>query len=193
MASMDANNADRLAVLRDLLLTKGVRQYGLDDVSQLEHALQAAWLAERAGESDAMVAAALLHDIGHMVHDLGEEVGENPAAQGIDNVHEEAGRRFLAAWFGDDVTAPVRLHVDAKRYLCGAEPGYFALLSPDSVLSLSLQGGPMDAAEQDAFAALPFSAEAVRLRRYDDAAKVPGLATPDVDHFLPHVERGLRP
>jgi phosphonate degradation associated HDIG domain protein len=185
-------NSDRLAILRDLLLTKGVRQYGLDHVTQLEHALQAAWLAERAGESDAMVAAALLHDIGHMVHDLGEEVGENPAALGIDDSHEEAGRRFLAAWFGEDVTAPVRLHVDAKRFLCGSEADYFAKLSPDSVLSLSLQGGPMAADEQAAFAALPYSAEAVRLRRYDDAAKVQGLATPHVDHFLRHVERSLR-
>jgi phosphonate degradation associated HDIG domain protein len=191
MPHASLTNSDRLAVLRDLLLTKGVRQYGLDNVSQLEHALQAAWLAERAGEDDAMVTAGLLHDVGHMVHDLGDELGENLAAHGIDDVHEEAGRRFLAAWFDDDVTAPVRLHVDAKRFLCGSEPEYFAKLSPDSVLSLKLQGGPMDADEQALFAALPFSADAVRLRRYDDAAKVPALATPHVDHFLRYVERSL--
>ena len=180
---------DRVEVLRNLLLTKGVRQYGLDDVNQLEHALQAAWHAERAGTGDALVTAALLHDIGHMVHDL----GENPAAEGIDDLHEQVGCRFLERWFGPEVTEPVRLHVAAKRYLCGAEPDYAAGLSSDSVRSLALQGGPMDAAEQRAFLALPHSEAAVLLRRCDEAAKVAGLATPDVAYFLPAEARCLRP
>jgi len=178
----------RLAMLREILLTRGERRYGLDHLSQLRHALQAAWLAERAGCDDAMIAAALLHDIGHMVHDL----GENPAADGIDDEHEAVGARFLEGWFEEAVAAPVRLHVAAKRYLCGSDPGYFALLSPDSVRSLALQGGPMDEAEQASFRALPFSAEAARLRRFDEAAKDPDLETPDLDHFLPSVERCLR-
>jgi phosphonate degradation associated HDIG domain protein len=177
----------RVALLRGVMLSKGVHQYGLDDLSQLQHALQAAWQAERAGLGDAMIAAALLHDIGHMVHDL----GENPAADGIDDEHEEVGARFLESWFPPAVSAPVRLHVAAKRYLCGSDPSYFALLSPDSVRSLALQGGPMTAAEQDAFRALPFSAQAVQLRRFDEGAKDPDLVTPDIDFFLPAVERCL--
>lgn len=177
-----------LAEIARLLDVNGQHRYGLSDINQIQHALQAAWLAERNGDPDALVAAALLHDIGHMVHDL----GENPAAEGIDDRHEEAGHAFLQDLFGPEVTEPVRLHVAAKRYLCGKEADYFAKLSADSVLSLSLQGGPMSAAEIAAFEALPYWREAVQLRRYDEGAKVKGLATPDVRHFLPAVERCLR-
>ena len=123
-----------------------------------------------------------------MVHEL----GDNPAEQGVDDRHEELGHAFLCAWFGPEVTEPVRLHVAAKRYLCGTEPDYFALLSPDSVLSLSLQGGPMSPEEAAAFAALPGARDAVQLRRFDEAAKVKDLETPPVEHFLPVVARCLR-
>jgi phosphonate degradation associated HDIG domain protein len=166
----------------------GRHRYGLSDLNQIQHGLQAAWLAEQAGDPPSLVAAALLHDIGHMLHDL----GENPAEGGIDDRHEEVGHAYLAERFGPEVTEPVRLHVEAKRYLCGKEPGYFATLSPDSVLSLSLQGGPMSAAEIAAFERLPLWREAVRLRRYDEGAKVKNLATPPLSHFLPYVEQALR-
>jgi phosphonate degradation associated HDIG domain protein len=166
----------------------GQRRYGLHHVNQLEHALQTAWLAERAGDPDALVAASLLHDIGHMVHRL----GDNPAARGTDDLHEELGHAYLCALFGPEVTEPVRLHVAAKRYLCAVEPDYFATLAADSVRSLALQGGPMSPAEAAAFAALPQADAAVRLRRYDDSAKVAGLETPDVAHFMPALERSLR-
>ena len=86
----------------------------------------------------------------------------------------------------------MRLHVAAKRFLCGTEADYFARLSPDSVLSLSLQGGPMSAEEAAAFRALPHSADAVKLRRYDEGAKVRGLKTPDLAHFMPYVTRCVR-
>ena len=179
---------DPVAMIAALLDGKGERNYGLSLVNQRAHALQAALLAEQSGCDSALIVAALLHDIGHMVHDLGED----PAAAGVDDRHEEVGQAFLAQYFGPEVTEPVRLHVDAKRYLCGSEPEYFAKLSDDSVRSLSLQGGPMTPAEAQDFAALPGAAAAVRLRRFDEAAKIKGLPTPPVAHFLPHVRACLR-
>ncbi len=178
---------ERLGTVAALLEEKGSQQYGLDAVTQLQHALQAATLAEADGGGHALIAAALLHDIGHMVHDL----GENPAGGGIDDRHEEVGQRWLARWFGPAVTEPVRMHVAAKRFLCATEPDYFARLSPDSVRSLGLQGGPMSADEAAAFRATPHADAAVRLRRYDEGAKRPDAQTPPVAHFLPYVARSL--
>jgi phosphonate degradation associated HDIG domain protein len=180
---------ERLKRIADILNLRAEGMYGLSAVNQQQHALQSAWLAEQNGCPDSLVVACLLHDIGHMVHDL----GENPAAAGIDDLHEAAGEAFLAPWFGPDVTEPVRLHVAAKRYLCGTEPDYFGKLSRDSVVSLELQGGPMQAAEAAEFAAMPGAAHAVQLRRFDEGAKVKGLQTPPVEHFLPAVERCLKP
>jgi phosphonate degradation associated HDIG domain protein len=179
----------RLQKIADLLTLKADGLYGLSDINQRQHALQAAWLAEKTGCPDSLIVASLLHDVGHLVHDL----GDNPAEAGVDDLHEERGYEFLAAWFGPEVTEPVRLHVAAKRYLCATEADYFSKLSRDSVLSLSLQGGPMSTAEVTAFDALPQSAAAVKLRRFDEQAKVKNLDTPDVEHFLPAVERCLRP
>lgn len=179
---------DAITELAGLLEGKGARRYGLSAVSQLQHALQAALLAEQAGCDAALVTAALLHDIGHMVHGL----GEGPAEEGIDDRHEELGRAYLAPLFGPEVTEPVRLHVPVKRYLCATEQAYFATLSPDSVLSLKLQGGPMSADEVARFRALPHAEAAVRLRRFDEGAKVAELPTPPVAHFLPYVRVCLR-
>jgi phosphonate degradation associated HDIG domain protein len=177
---MTDDPADMIAALVD---GKGEGRYGLADVNQRAHALQAAWLAERSGCGAALIVAALLHDIGHLVHDL----GDNPAAEGLDDRHEEVAYDFLRHYFGPDVTEPVRRHVAAKRYLCAVESDYFGRLSEDSVLSLSLQGGPMSEQEVEAFAALPHAAAAVQLRRFDEAAKVRGLETPPVECFLPYV------
>jgi len=168
------------AELLGIYAGRATRRYGLSDINQLQHALQAAAHAEADGASPATIVAALLHDVGHMIHDLGED----PASAGIDDRHEALGADWLDTRVGPEIGQPVRLHVEAKRFLCGTEPGYFALLSEDSVRSLALQGGPMSSAEADAFRALPFSAEAVRLRRYDEAAKDPRARTPDFDHFL---------
>jgi phosphonate degradation associated HDIG domain protein len=181
-------NDPRLARIADLLTLKADGRYGLHDITQRQHALQSAWQAEREGGDAALITASLLHDIGHLVHDL----GGNPAERGVDDRHEALGHAFLAAWFGSEVTEPVRLHVAAKRYLCATEADYIARLSPDSVLSLSLQGGPMSVEEVAAFAALPEAAAAVRLRRFDEAAKVKDLETPPVAHFLPYVAECLR-
>ena len=147
-----------------------------------EEAMQLA-LAEADAATPATVLASLLHDVGHMIHGLGED----PASRGIDDVHEELGAKWLAERFGPDVSEPVRLHVVAKRYLCTVESDYFGKLAADSVRSLKLQGGLMSAEEVGIFRANPFHAEAVRLRRYDDDAKDPRASTPDFDHYLRHV------
>lgn len=157
---------------------RGGESYG-EGVSQLEHALQAASLAERAGAPASMVAAALLHDIGHMLHGLPEDIAE----QGVDAQHESIGSAWLSRHFGPEVSEPVRLHVDAKRYLAAAEANYFELLSEASKLSLRLQGGPFLPEEARAFLGRPFAREAIQLRRWDDEAKAVGRATPDLQHF----------
>ena len=166
----------------------GGRDYGSERVRQLEHALQCAALAEAEGASAALITAALLHDIGHLIHDVGQRPGE----RGIDDRHEVLGEDWLRQWFSAEVTEPVRLHVAAKRYLTGTDIGYFATLSPASVRSLELQGGPFSAKEAAQFIELPQASEAVRLRRWDEAAKVPGKATPELKHFRRHLEASRR-
>ena len=161
------------------LAERGTGQYGLSDVSQLEHALQSAMLAEANGADDALVIAALFHDIGHLFTDTDQALAD----RGIDDRHEVAGARTLGLAFGPEVADPVRLHVAAKRYLCTVEPDYFDRLSADSVRSLELQGGTMDTAERAAFEAEPGHQAAISLRRIDDAAKVTGLETPALEDY----------
>jgi phosphonate degradation associated HDIG domain protein len=152
----------------------GADAYHGEAVTQREHALQTALGARRAGAPDALVAAALLHDVGHLLHALGEDA----AARGIDARHEEVGADRLAPHFPPEVVEPVRLHVAAKRWLCAAEPAYAAGLSPASVRSLELQGGPMGPEEAARFLDGPYGRDAVLLRRCDEAGKVAGLETP---------------
>ena len=149
-----------------LFEARGHERYG-GRVTQLDHALQCASLAAEAGALDSLVVASLLHDYGHLIEDRGQTAERD----GVDGAHEAVGARALAAWFGPAVTAPIALHVAAKRYLCATEPGYFEALSPASQLSLELQGGPFGATEAAAFAARPFAREAVQLRRWDDWGK----------------------
>ncbi|CAN5919544.1 HD domain-containing protein [soil metagenome] len=169
--------------LLDIFVGRATRRYGLSAINQLQHALQSAAHAESDGAPPPTVLASLLHDVGHMIHHLGED----PAARGLDDAHEELGAAWLAQRFAPAVSEPVRLHVTAKRYLCTVESDYFGKLAPDSVRSLQLQGGLMSPDEVDAFRGNPFHAEAVRLRRYDEAAKDPQATTPDFDHYLRHV------
>ncbi len=152
----------------------GARDHLGEPVPIGEHMLQAGALAEAAGAEGALVVAALLHDIGHL---LDEDEDEDR--------HGEAGANWLSQWFGAAVIEPVRLHVPAKRYLCAADAEYFGLLSAESVRTLSLQGGPMTAAEVAAFEALPFSRDAVAIRRWDDQAKDPVVTPPRFAHFEP--------
>jgi len=175
------------AVFR-LFAERGSGLYFGEAVTETEHALQTAHLAEAADAAPALVAAALLHDVGHLLHSLGEDVAD----RGIDGRHEDVGAAWLARHFGPAVADPVRLHVAAKRYLCATEPAYLAGLSPASRRSLELQGGPFTDAEQAAFRAEPHREAALALRRWDDAAKVPGLAVPGVEHYRPHLEAALK-
>ncbi|GAB4394871.1 MAG: HD domain-containing protein [Kiloniellaceae bacterium] len=171
-----------------LLAELGTDRYGGEEVSQLTHALQCAVFAQRAGAADALVAAALLHDIGHLVNPK----DEGATLRGIDAAHETVGAAYLARWFGPAVTAPVAQHVAAKRYLCQAEEGYFDRLSEESVRSLAVQGGPFTDAQAAAFMARPYAEEAVALRRWDELAKDPEMATPALEDFRPLLERTLR-
>lgn len=164
---------------------EGSAEYFGEAVTQAGHMLQAGALAEAAGAPAHLVAAALLHDIGHF---HGTVTGRDLMEGGQDNRHSHTGADWLARWFGPEVTEPVRLHVAAKRYLCTAEPGYFALLSEASVHTLRVQGGPMTAEQARAFEALPAAADAVAVRRWDEQAKDPELAAPDFDHFRPLLE-----
>ena len=159
---------------------RGQETYG-EGISQLEHAVQCAAFAERDGADAALVTATLLHDIGHLLHDLPADVADS----GIDTQHEASGSAWLSRHFGLAVTEPVRMHVAAKRYLATMEPGYFDRLSDASKLSLRLQGGPMTATQAAAFAAEPFFADAIRLRRWDEEGKIIGYHGPALDHFLP--------
>jgi phosphonate degradation associated HDIG domain protein len=172
----------------DLFNACGQAAYHGEAVSQTEHALQAAYLAEQDGAADALVVAALLHDIGHLIHGL----PENIAQRGVDGRHEEAGAAWLSRHFGPDVTEPVRLHVAAKRYLCAVVGQYLAQLSPASKLSLTLQGGAYAPSEVAVFEQEPHYREAVRLRRYDDQAKVAGMSVPPLEHYRDRVEAAAR-
>ena len=170
-----------------LFARRGGDSYG-EGVSQLAHALQCATLAERNHVPASEIVAALLHDIGHLIHDLPETIAD----EGIDTEHESLGAAWLSQHFDASVSDPVRLHVAAKRYLCAVEPGYFAELSPASVQSLELQGGPMDAALQAGFRHEPLHEAAIRLRRLDDEGKDPAMATPPLGHFRRYVEETIR-
>lgn len=176
---------DPVGHLLGLLAALGGDRYGGEEVTQLAHALQCATFAQREGASDSLVAAALLHDIGHLVNPK----DEGATLRGIDAAHETVGAGYLARWFGPAVSAPVAQHVAAKRYLCHAEQGYFARLSEESVRSLALQGGPFTAGEAEAFLARPHAAEAVALRRWDELAKDPEMVTPGLEEFRPLLER----
>jgi phosphonate degradation associated HDIG domain protein len=184
---MSTPSEKTLEEIRAAFAKRGHEGYG-EGVSQLEHALQCAIFAERAGAPEPLIVATLLHDIGHMLHDLPEDIADT----GIDTEHESLGSAWLSQHFGPEVSEPVRLHVAAKRYLSASEAGYYGVLSEASKLSLKLQGGPMSTEEQAKFSSERFFKEAVLLRRWDDEGKVVGMETPDLSHFEPMIQRSLR-
>jgi gamma-butyrobetaine dioxygenase len=179
--------------LGSLFVQEGARDYFGEAVTQAEHMLQAAALARAAGGAPALIAAALLHDVGHfpLRHGIGT-LGGGQLMAGTDNRHSDTGATWLSRWFPPEVTEPVRLHVAAKRYLCATEPGYLAELSEASAYTLSVQGGPMDPAQCAEFAAGPYARQAVALRRWDDAAKDPGAKVPGFEHYRPILAGLLR-
>jgi phosphonate degradation associated HDIG domain protein len=175
-----------LADIEHLFELKGGRMYAGEPVTQLEHALQCAQLAEQEGAPASLIVAALLHDLGHMLNDQ----GDTPTLRGIDDKHQYVALPFLRGLFDDEVLEPIRLHVDAKRYLCVRGDGetsgaaYWAALSEDSKRSLELQGGVFSSAEAEAFIARPHAAAGVRVRLWDDRAKIAGAKTPPLRHYL---------
>jgi len=174
--------------LLNLLETKGSNiKYGDENVTQLEHALQCAELAEKNNFSKQIITAALLHDIGHLLYD-----GEDPIHEGKDGYHESLGADYLSSYYGDEVTRPIRAHVACKRYLSSVEKGYYDILSEASKISLKAQGGPFTKDEAEEFIKKPFMKEAVELRRFDDQAKVLNKKTPNLEHFKNYLEKSLK-
>lgn len=171
--------------IESLFDRRGAEQYSGEPVSQLQHALQTAQLAELAGADDELVTAALLHDLGHLLN----EQGETPSLRGIDDLHQYFALPFLRGLFGERVLQAIQGHVDAKRYLCATRPDYWASLSDDSKRSLELQGGIFSAEQAQAFIARPHSQEAVHLRLWDDQAKEANRPTPALSHYLDRARR----
>jgi len=171
--------------IRHLFDTYGAMAYSGEPVTQLQHALQTAALAEDAHASEALVGAAFLHDLGHLLN----LQGETPSERGIDDLHQYFALPFLRPLFSDAVLEPIRLHVDAKRCLCAIDAEYFSRLSADSVRSLKLQGGIFSADEAQAFLEKPFARDALSLRRWDDLAKQPDRDTPALEHYIQLIER----
>jgi phosphonate degradation associated HDIG domain protein len=178
-----------LTQIEQLFALRGAEQYAGEPVTQLEHALQCALLAESEDAGDELVTAALLHDLGHMLHGL----GATPTLRGVDDGHQYRALRFLRGRFGAAVIDPIKLHVDAKRYLCAVRPAYFTGLSEDSRRSLQLQGGVFDAGQAEGFIAQSGAAQAVRLRMWDDQAKQAGRTTPSLPYYLERASRCAAP
>jgi [1-hydroxy-2-(trimethylamino)ethyl]phosphonate dioxygenase len=167
---------------------QGAGEYLGEPVSMTEHMLQSAYAAEQEGASAQLVAAALLHDYGHFIHELPAD----SAQHGVDTQHEEVAHSFLSKHFGPEIAEPIRMHVAAKRYLCATDPSYTEQLSPASILSLELQGGPFSPAEVAEFDESPYAEDAVRLRRWDDIGKIAGLETPGLEHYRDVLRQSLR-
>jgi len=160
---------------RALMESRGAEPYG-ENVSIAAHSLLTARAAEEAAAEESLIAACLLHDVGHWLD-------EPDDAYGIHS-HGELGGNWVAARFGPEVSEPVRLHVEAKRYLCSLEPGYFDRLSSASVYTLGKQGGPMSRAEAIKFESRPFFEDACRLRRLEDEfGKLTGVDVPSLDRY----------
>jgi phosphonate degradation associated HDIG domain protein len=172
----------------DLFNQKGHSLYGGEAVTQLEHALQAATFAKNNNASDALITASLLHDIGHLLHEL----PDNAPDHGVDDLHEELAALFLQKHFVQEVVEPVKLHVQAKRYLCFVDATYYDSLSEPSRQSLALQGGIMNAEEAQEFEQFANYKEAVLLRTWDDLAKDPNMHTEPIESFASHIANSLK-
>ena len=179
---------DIVEYLLELLKKKGSdMKYGGENVSQLDHALQCAELAEENKLPNSTITAALLHDIGHLLYE-----DTDPIHEGKDGHHENLGADYLSKYFGEEVINPIRAHVDSKKYLALVEDGYYNCLSEASQISLAAQGGPFTKEEADEFIKKPFMKEAVEMRRFDDMAKILNKKTPDLNHFKPYLEEAFR-
>jgi len=178
---------EKVQLLFDYLKARGQEHYE-EEVTQMAHALQAAYQAREGGFSDELVTAALLHDIGHMLADDPVEAN-NPTI--VNDLHEELAADYLKEIFPDAVTEPIRLHVPAKRYLCTTDPAYYEDLSEASKKSFHLQGGRMSEEERAAFERHPFYREAVQLRIWDDRAKDLEWAVPEIEAYAAAARQAL--
>ena len=167
--------------LAAMMAGRGQRSYG-ENITISEHSLITAAAAEAHGAHDTLIAACLLHDVGHWLDEPDDDYGIHG--------HGETGGDWVADRFQEAVAEPVRLHVDAKRYLCATDPEYHDRLSPASQYTLTKQGGPMSADEAAAFEARPYANDAVQLRKWeDDYGKLAGAVIPPLSHFRPLLER----
>jgi phosphonate degradation associated HDIG domain protein len=185
VTSVELDRNTIVAFLARVFAERGAEEYLGEPVTIAEHMLQGAMLAEKEEAGDELVAAALLHDIGHFTGAF----GTYSPADTEDRHHDEEGARLLAPFFPAVIVECVRLHVAAKRYLCATDPSYLTKLSSASVHTLSLQGGPMDAQEVAAFRLNPFHREAVRVRLWDEGGKRPDVGTPPFAHYAPLLQR----
>ena len=180
-------NENIVNYLLDLLEKKGSNMiYGGENVSQLDHALQCAELAEKNKLPRPIVAAALLHNIRHILYEDKDTIHE-----GKEGHHENLGANYLSKYFGEEVINPIRAHVDSKRYLASVEDGYYDLLSEASQISLAAQGGPFSKKEAEAFINKPYMRDAVEMRRFDDMAKIVNKKTPSLLHFKPYLDEAF--
>ena len=187
-APTEEDSVDVVEQLIRIFAEYGRGVYFGEAITETEHALQCAHLARAAGADDRLTAAALLHDVGHLLHGL----PENAAETGTDGRHEGVGAAWLLRYFEADVVEPVRLHVVAKRYLSAVEPDYLERLSPASRLSLQLQGGPFTLDEVRRFELEPGCQAALAVRRWDDQAKIPGLQVPGLEAYHDCLQVALR-
>ena len=188
MKPNELNAGNIVEFIADIFERRGAESYLGEPVTMSEHMLQGAWLAEQDGAPEELVAAALLHDIGHYTSEFGTYSPDDVE----DKHHDEAGGEVLAPFFPPVIVECVRLHVSAKRYLCATDPTYFSKLSPASVHTLSLQGGPMSAEEVAEFRSNPFHDEAVRVRIWDEGGKVANMKTRAFRDYLPLLERVVK-
>jgi len=184
----ELNTGNIVEFIADIFERRGAESYLGEPVTMSEHMLQGAWLAEQDGAPEELVAAALLHDIGHYTSEFGTYSPDDVE----DKHHDEAGGEVLAPFFPPVIVECVRLHVSAKRYLCATDPTYFSKLSPASVHTLSLQGGPMSAEEVKEFRRNPFHEEAVRVRIWDEGGKVAGMKTRAFRDYVPLLGRVVK-